>query len=391
MVGASEQGFRAPGHVDSPTAVALAGLVALAVAMGIGRFAFTPILPMMQVDEGLTVAAGGWLASVNYVGYLFGALSAVAIRIRPTMAIRAGLVVIGLATLGMGLEHRFWGWVVLRGLAGVASAWVLISVSVWALARLTPLRRPLLNSTVFAGVGAGIAAAGALTVLLMYARGSSAQAWIGLGVLTFAATVSIWPVLSGDGEASSRDTRHAASSHYRWNSESIRLVLCYGTFGFGYIIPATFLPVMARQAVQDPWIFGWAWPVFGLAAAASTFSGALSWRIGGNRRLWIASQLVMALGVCLPVFLSGLGGVMLAALCVGGTFMVNTMAGMQEARAVAGADATRLTAAMTAAFALGQIAGPILVSYAVGIGAEFWKPLLIAGGALLLGACALRA
>jgi Uncharacterised MFS-type transporter YbfB len=99
----------------------------------------------------------------------------------------------------------------------------------------------------------------------------------------------------------------------------------------------------------------------------------------------------MALGVCLPVFLSGLGGVMLAALCVGGTFMVNTMAGMQEARAVAGADATRLTAAMTAAFALGQIAGPILVSYAVGIGAEFWKPLLIAGGALLLGACALRA
>jgi MFS family permease len=391
VVGASEQGFRAPGHVDSPTAVALAGLVALAVAMGIGRFAFTPILPMMQVDEGLTVAAGGWLASVNYVGYLFGALSAVAIRIRPTMAIRAGLVVIGLATLGMGLEHRFWGWVVLRGLAGVASAWVLISVSVWALARLTPLRRPLLNSTVFAGVGAGIAAAGALTVLLMYARGSSAQAWIGLGVLTFAATVSIWPVLSGDGEASSRDTRHAASSHYRWNSESIRLVLCYGTFGFGYIIPATFLPVMARQAVQDPWIFGWAWPVFGLAAAASTFSGALSWRIGGNRRLWIASQLVMALGVCLPVFLSGLGGVMLAALCVGGTFMVNTMAGMQEARAVAGADATRLTAAMTAAFALGQIAGPILVSYAVGIGAEFWKPLLIAGGALLLGACALRA
>jgi MFS family permease len=391
VVGASEQGFRAPGHVDSPTAVALAGLVALAVAMGIGRFAFTPILPMMQVDEGLTVAAGGWLASVNYVGYLFGALSAVAIRIRPTMAIRAGLVVIGLATLGMGLEHRFWGWVVLRGLAGVASAWVLISVSVWALARLTPLRRPLLNSTVFAGVGAGIAAAGALTFLLMYARGSSAQAWIGLGVLTFAATVSIWPVLSGDGEASSRDTRHAASSHYRWNSESIRLVLCYGTFGFGYIIPATFLPVMARQAVQDPWIFGWAWPVFGLAAAASTFSGALSWRIGGNRRLWIASQLVMALGVCLPVFLSGLGGVMLAALCVGGTFMVNTMAGMQEARAVAGADATRLTAAMTAAFALGQIAGPILVSYAVGIGAEFWKPLLIAGGALLLGACALRA
>jgi hypothetical protein len=191
--------------------------------------------------------------------------------------------------------------------------------------------------------------------------------------------------------ATPRRSTHVAppSNRYRWNSESIRLVLCYGAFGFGYIIPATFLPVMARQAVQDPWIFGWAWPVFGLAAAVSTFSGGLSRRIGGNRRLWTVSQIIMALGVSLPVFLPGLAGIMLAALCVGGTFMVNTMAGMQEARAVAGADATQLMAAMTAAFALGQIAGPILVSYAAGIGADFSRPLLIACGTLLASAYAL--
>src|SRR5437016_2219525 len=102
--------------------------------MGIGRFAFTPILPLMHQDTGLTVAEGGWLASANYLGYLLGALSAVAIRIPAPVAIRAGLLLIGLATLGMGFEHRFWGWAVLRLLAGVASAWVLISVSAWALA-----------------------------------------------------------------------------------------------------------------------------------------------------------------------------------------------------------------------------------------------------------------
>ena len=91
---------------DSPAAVAVAGLAALAVAMGIGRFAFTPILPMMREDGVLTIADGGWLASANYLGYLVGALSAVAIRIRPAVAIRAGLVVIVAATAGMGVEHR---------------------------------------------------------------------------------------------------------------------------------------------------------------------------------------------------------------------------------------------------------------------------------------------
>src|SRR5213595_1775561 len=90
-----------PARGPSATAVALAGLTALAVAMGIGRFAFTPILPLMQQDAGLSVAGGGWLASANYLGYLVGALSAMGLRIRPATATRGGLVLIGLATLGM--------------------------------------------------------------------------------------------------------------------------------------------------------------------------------------------------------------------------------------------------------------------------------------------------
>jgi MFS family permease len=375
--------------IARPLAAALAGLAALAVAMGIGRFAFTPILPLMREDAGLTVAEGGWLASANYLGYFLGALSAVAIRIPAEIVIRGGLVLIGLATIGMGFEHRLWGWILLRLLAGVVSAWVLISVSTWALAKFTPLRRPSLNSTVFAGVGIGIAAAGTVCLLVMYAGATSTHAWIALGALALVVAVITWPAFDHDPGASSLDARGSASNRYRWNAESIRLVLCYGAFGFGYIIPATFLPVMARQSVKDPWIFGSAWPVFGLAAAVSTFSGALSGRIGGNRRLWTVSQIIMAVGVSLPVFLPSLAGIMLAALCVGGTFMVNTMAGMQEARAVAGADPMQLMAAMTAAFALGQIAGPVLVSYTAGVGADFTKPLLIACGALVVSAYAL--
>ena len=58
----------------SAIAIAVAGGIALAVAMGIGRFAFTPILPMMLHDGVVDLHAASWLASANYLGYLSGAL-----------------------------------------------------------------------------------------------------------------------------------------------------------------------------------------------------------------------------------------------------------------------------------------------------------------------------
>ncbi len=371
----------------SPVAVALTGLLALAVAMGIGRFAFTPILPMMQVDAGLSLAAGGWLASANYLGYLLGALSAMALRVQATTAIRAGLVTIGITTLGMGIVHQVTAWVVLRLLAGIASAWVLIYVSAWSLERLTPLRRPVLNSTVYAGVGTGIAVAGAFCLVLMRGNASSAQAWIGLGILSLGATAWIWSMVRS--HAVRAVDASAAHGRHRWDAESMRLVFCYGSFGFGYIIPATFLPVMAREVVDDPAIFGWSWPVFGAAAASSTFAAAALARAMPNRRLWMVSQLTMAVGVAVPVLWPGIAGIMLAALFVGGTFVVCTMVGLQEARLVAGPHATGLMAAMTAAFALGQILGPLTATYAIKAGAEMSTALLVACALLLVSGGAL--
>jgi predicted MFS family arabinose efflux permease len=373
--------------VQSPTGVAVAGLAALAVAMGIGRFAFTPILPMMQADAGLSVAEGGYLASANYVGYLIGAVSAIAIKIRLTIAIRAGLALIGAVTLAMGFEHRIAGWVAVRALAGIGSAWVLISVSAWCLGKLAPLRRPVLNSAVFAGVGAGIAVAGGYCVVLMEEKASSAHAWVGLGLLSLIVTALTWPVFRGDDDAapvpSGRTTGRGFSPDF------LRLVLCYGAFGFGYIIPATFLPVMAREAIRDPLIFGWSWPIFGVAAAASTFAAAGLVTVFGNRRLWSLTHLVMALGVVLPVVWPGIAGIMVAALFVGGTFMVTTMTGMQEARLVAVGQPTGLMAAMTSAFAAGQIAGPLFVSYLVGAGRGFAEALVVAAIVLTASAWAL--
>lgn len=371
--------------------IAIAGLAALAVAMGIGRFAFTPILPMMQQDAGLSVAGGGWLASANYLGYFAGAMWAGmrhASRVQAATAIRAGLAVIAFSTLAMALPTPaqalgagFAAWTVLRFIAGVASAWVMVHTSAWAFERIAPLGRPILAGVLFAGVGAGIVVAGGLCVILMANHAASSSAWLVLGLASLAVTVLIWRVFH-----SSREMEKPRGAPHRWTWAQARLVLAYGAYGLGYIIPATFLPVMARDVVRDPAVFGWAWPVFGAAAVLSTLGVALLAGRYGNRAAWIASHFVMALGVAAPVFWPGAGGIVLAALCVGGTFVVITMVGLQEARSVAREQAPRLMAAMTAAFAAGQIGGPLLVSFLLAAGGGFAAALLIAGAVLVAGA-----
>ncbi len=341
--------------------LAFTGLLILAIAIGIGRFAFTPILPVMQKDFGLSLRAAGLLASANYIGYFLGALSAIWLRLSPGVVVRAAALAIALLTAAMGMTQNLAAWLLLRALAGVASAWGLIFASAWILQALAERRQDRLGSVVFGGVGAGIALAGILCVLFLRLSWSAGQIWIAMGVVALLPALLIWRTCAA--APSQRTGTHAAASarDSLRSPENARLIWSYGSFGFGYIIPATFLPAMARQVVADPAVFGWAWPIFGTAALLSVLlAGRLSARYsyGG---IWLASQLVMATGVALPVVWRGIGGIVASALCVGGTFVVATMAGMQEGRRTA-TDATSLIAAMTAAFAIGQILGPLIVS-----------------------------
>jgi predicted MFS family arabinose efflux permease len=167
------------------------------------------------------------------------------------------------------------------------------------------------------------------------------------------------------------------------------LVLCYGAFGFGYIVPATFLPVMAKQAMPEPMLFGWAWPIFGLAAVVSTLLASWASRRIGQRGVWIVANCLMAIGLLVPPVAPGMAGTMIAALCVGGTFMGITMVGLQEARRLAGPGARALIAAMTSAFAVGQIVGPLIAGYFVKSGSDFSHALISAAIVLLASTFAL--
>ncbi len=340
--------------------ITLIGLVALALAMGIGRFAFTPMLPLMQDDGLLGVSSGGLLASCHFLGYLIGAMSAARVRLAPRYMLQLSLLLIGIGTLGMGLTNSYATWLVLRWVSGVCSAWVLVLISNYYLKALADCDRASDQGWVFSGVGAGIAVVGFGCLGFMVYGLESAPGWLALGLLSIAVGIALCLLMGDELPAERRPPRSPESQRtpLAWG-----LVLAYGIAGMGYTIPATYLPVMARESFASPIVFGWSWPVFGLAAFASTLLVSRLQARYSNRQIWAAGHVVMAAGLLLPVVLPQIAAIATAGLCVGGSFMVVTMVGMREAHRLAPPpDVIRHIGVMTTAFATGQILGPIMAS-----------------------------
>ncbi|MGA7803752.1 YbfB/YjiJ family MFS transporter [Bradyrhizobium sp.] len=375
-------------HKVEPSAAAAAsiGLAALASAMGIGRFSLTPILPLMQQDAGLTLALGGWLATCNYLGYFVGALISIGLTPRPARAIRWGLLGVGLFTLAMGLFAWPPLWLGLRFLAGAASAFVLVGTSAWAMPILARHGKEQWSGHVFSGVGIGIAFAGLLGLAAGIGAWSSRSTWVALGLVALLLAALLWRPLARDPAPTAQAGVQAARALPR---PALIAASCYALFGYGYIIPATFLPALARGYIVDPATFGLIWPVFGAAAALSTFASTWFGRSVSPRQLWTRAKWILAAGVLAPALSVNVPTLLLSAVCVGGTFMIITMAGLKEALRLGGAPASLAVGVMTAAFSAGQIVGPLTVSLLTGFGHAFMLASLLAVLGLVVGNCVL--
>ncbi|MDF3847915.1 YbfB/YjiJ family MFS transporter, partial [Achromobacter denitrificans] len=318
-------------HSRSAAAQAVPAALALAAAMGIGRFAFTPVWPLMAQEAGLSLSQGGWLASANYAGYLLGALAAVAWPIRRLRGmLAASLLAVALFTLAMPLGHGLAMWCALRLAAGYASASAFICVAAWRAVPAGDPREAGASAVTYAGVGAGIALTGLACLALAAWDARADTVWMVLGGLALALSAAAWPGLRR--QAAPAPARAASAAPPARLPQVIPgLALHYGAFGVGYIIPATFLPAMAKDIIPDPAIFGWAWPLFGLAAAVSCLLVPRLARGGDSVQIWRAAQASMALGMLAVAVWHHIAAVILAAVLVGGTFMVITQAGMLAA------------------------------------------------------------
>ncbi|MEJ8809686.1 YbfB/YjiJ family MFS transporter [Variovorax ureilyticus] len=368
---------------------ALACMVALSVAMGLGRFAFTPMLPVMLHEGKLDLQAGGLLASLNYLGYFVGALSCAAIRVRPASMVRGGLVATAALLLGMGLLQGFAAWSVLRAAAGVMSAWTFVFASGWGLRRLAETGAPALGGVIYAGPGIGIAVTGLLGGTV--GRWGSEAGWIGLGLMALVLVAVVWFVFSDGAQAHAAAASAAVAAPAPAEATTLRsdarwLVALYGLAGFGYIITATFLPVIARHALPgSPWpdLF---WPLFGLAVVPGALIGARAPVHWDNRLLLAVAYLLQALGVVLSVVWPTIAGFALGSLLLGMPFTAITLFAMRDARRLRGNSSSGLIGYATASYGVGQILGPLFAAPLAQRTGSFTMPLLVAAAALTIGA-----
>lgn len=348
---------------------------ALAAAMGVGRFVYTPILPLMTAQAGLTAQAAGHLATANYVGYLGGAVATtLSPRLaRSATACRVALVAIVASMAAMTMTVNLSAWLTLRTTAGFASAVVFVVAVNTLLERL-----PEKAGRGFGGVGAGIAASAAV-VLALPTDDWCAAWWAAAGLAAVLAAAGWWvrPLRVAATTGTARAQVHRAGT-----ARFALLFTGYTLEGVGYIIAGTFL--VAAVAQDSPGALGTGvWLVVGLAVLPSA---ALWARLGtrlGRPAMLTAALALQAAGIALAC-LGGRAASITGALLFGGTFIgVSTLA-VAEGRLLGTRGAVAL---LTVGYSVGQIAGPLVVAPLMSSG---YRPVL-AVSALIVSLAALAA
>ena len=348
--------------------IALAGAMSLAVAMGIGRFAFTPLMPMMLHDGLIDIEGASWLASANYLGYLVGALlctfqpalwSRWSLPPLPaSMMVKLGLSLTCALTAAMAIGAAP-AWAPLRLVTGITTAVSFVYTTTWCLGNLARLNRPSAGGLVYVGPGIGIAGSGLLATLMVQLEWRSASGWIAFALLASLATLSVWPIYRDDRGLQPPAGTHAATAAAGGSAaEKAALTIAYGLAGFGYIITATFLPVMARAALPGSVWLDLFWPLLGVAVAlGALLASRMPSRID-QRLLLLVCYLMQALGVVIVNWLPTLWGFAVGSVLVGLPFTAITFFVMQVGRRLHPQSAPTIIGLLSGSFALGQIIGP---------------------------------
>ena len=366
--------------------VMLAGVLSMLLTVGIGRFAYTPMLPVLQKHANLGIAEGGWLASINYVGYLLGALIAAkitSIHLKDKLY-RLALLVAILTTLIMAVSDNFWWMALSRFLAGIAAAGGMLLASALVLNWL--LRHDLRSElgVHFSGIGLGIAMVAAFVEITQYHFDWSQQ-WYGITLLAFLISIPAWLWLpaSSDSAVSTGGKRLADNPPGKF---FLRIfMLAYFCAGIGYVVSATFIVAIIDRMPGIQSGGTWAFMFLGLAATPAT----ILWdRVA--RRFGVFSAMAIAfflqfIAAILPVFELPFGLAVLSAMLFGASFvglvsLVLTLAGKYYPTRPA-----KMMGVMTLCYGLAQIFAPAMTGVLAQISGSYDAGLYLAAVSVLLG------
>lgn len=381
--------------------ILLSGVCGLMLMLGIARFAYTPLMPLMQQQADLGVAAGGWLASINYLGYLSGILLAANISCLTLKfhLYRIGILLAVISTGAMALADNIYLWAGMRYLAGFSSA---AGVMFGSGLILHWLMKNNLRSELgihFSGAGLGIAL-GAAAIELSPSLSWAQQWWLlsGLGIVH---AIPAWLYIPRPVEqkndfkelsSAAAQVAVAARTHRPPSAKFVRLFMAfYGCAGIGYVISATFIVAiivdqsssLSTAGAQSQGNF--AFLLLGLAAAPACMIWDLVARRIGDINTLILVSAIHLVGIILPALVSSLWAAYLSALLFGATFiglvsLVLTMAGRYYPDKPA-----KMMGKMTFWYSVAQIVAPAITGLIAQFGGHYSDGLLLGAAAMALG------
>ncbi|WP_299181585.1 YbfB/YjiJ family MFS transporter [uncultured Neptuniibacter sp.] len=375
-----------PTHIDK-LKVLIAGIFSLILMLGVARFAYTPLLPLMQVQAGVSDSLGGWLATFNYMGYMSGALIAATItdlNLKDKLY-RIGLFVAVITTAGMAVTDNIFIWSLMRFFAGLSSAAGLLIGSGLIL---NWLMRNNFRSELgihFSGVGLGIAFC-AVVVEWMAGSYDWRELWWLFTLLGALLAIPAWcwlprPKQAGSSPADSKMQDNPPSKRFMY-----LMLAAYFCAGWGYVISATFIVTIVERLPSLEGYGSIMFLILGLSAAPACINWDLIARKTGVLTALLIAYLAQIIGIIIPALSDSVWAVTFSAMLFGGTFigivsLVLTMAGRFYPTKPA-----KLMGKMTLTYGIAQIIAPAVTGNLAERFGNFDLGLWIAAAMVLFGA-----
>lgn len=355
--------------------------------MGIGRFAYTPILPLMQKDLSFSNAVAGYLASSNYAGYLLGAILAGAIPLKKyrTISLRIHLITSILTTMLMGLTYSPLLWYMLRFVSGFASAFVLVLASGIVLDKLASINKTSWSGLFYGGVGLGIFSSSIIIPILNQSFQWEGT-WIGLAAISGILAFFVWSWLydtPNNVEMKNTQVAFAQVPPKKWIPW---LTIAYGLEGLGYIVTGTFIVSIAEKTSFFHNNATFVWMMVGLAAIPSCLIWSVLAKKWGYVKSLVLAMVLQSFGIMMPVFWMSKNSFVISALLFGATFMGITTLATTLGRQMNPSNSSQTIGNLTAIYAGGQLIGPTLAGVISSFTHNFNLALLGAASVILLGA-----
>ncbi|MFE9576552.1 YbfB/YjiJ family MFS transporter [Nocardia sp. NPDC006044] len=336
----------------SSLAPAFAAAAGLAAAMGVGRFVYTPLLPIMVDAHRIDANGGAVIATANYAGYLLGAVLLTRwpeLNTRTMFRLSAALLIV--SELLMAVPAPTIVPAALRLIAGISSAVIFVACAGVA-ARHGSSRDAA--GIAISGVGFGIALTGLLVLAVRPFLGWQSM-WLVSAALTVLLLLPAWRL-------DIRPGRRAGKATVRSKGAWRALLVSYFLEGLGYIVIGTFL-VAAISDRRGPVVGAWIWVVVGAAAVPATVLWGIAarrWRPAVAMPVALVAQCVSAV---LPALSTAVWPAVLSAALFGATFLGIVMLAIRIGGELSDGAAA---APLTAVYGAGQMLGPLVVAPVIG-------------------------